>query len=363
MFPMETEYVDDRRSRDGGPDFVPPEERQRRTQELFTKGGWWDHSGGNRITTTDGDKLEIVRGNYRLAVLGRQPPGEEGWADSAGLDMSGGIIGMKQRLPTKTKSISWVDTWGGTWAVVKETRKGDFKETSWGNVKSESYGDKFESFVGSDSPGDETPNPDITEKTWAKTITERKGSASKPIDSIKKETWIENMQEHTFALAQSSSTEALTIQSATNAGAITETTTYLANTSATIGGLSESTTVLALARDVSVLGGKISVSAATLRDKVAICGAKVEVSAGNRVDVSAGDKVGVRLGNELEVAIGNNIGVTLAPVIVGLTVAPISLEAFLGIGLSIGLVKFKIGISSDENKDKNSWKGLVAKLA
>ena len=40
--------------------------------KLHTKGGWRDHSDGNRITTTYGDKVEVIRGNYKMIVLGRQ---------------------------------------------------------------------------------------------------------------------------------------------------------------------------------------------------------------------------------------------------------------------------------------------------
>lgn len=46
--------------------------RQAETLRLLTKGGWWDHSGGNRISTTAGDKIEVIQGNYKMVVLGRQ---------------------------------------------------------------------------------------------------------------------------------------------------------------------------------------------------------------------------------------------------------------------------------------------------
>ncbi len=47
--------------------------RQAETLSLLTKGGWWDHSDGNRVSTTMGDKIEVIQGNYKLVVLGRQP--------------------------------------------------------------------------------------------------------------------------------------------------------------------------------------------------------------------------------------------------------------------------------------------------
>jgi hypothetical protein len=56
---------------------------------LHSKGGWRDHSDGNRISTTRGDKIEIIRGNYKLLVLGRQ---DDPTTSVAGFDNSGGQI-------------------------------------------------------------------------------------------------------------------------------------------------------------------------------------------------------------------------------------------------------------------------------
>ena len=70
---------------------------------LHSKGGWRDHTDGNRITTTRGDKVELVQGNYKLVVLGRQD--DTGAAtdasarhalleNAAGVEMSGGVTDM-----------------------------------------------------------------------------------------------------------------------------------------------------------------------------------------------------------------------------------------------------------------------------
>jgi hypothetical protein len=75
-------FADDTRARGDGTESVksPPEstttEAARRTASilLHNKGGWRDHSDGNRITTTRGDKVEVIQGNYKLVVLGRQSP-------------------------------------------------------------------------------------------------------------------------------------------------------------------------------------------------------------------------------------------------------------------------------------------------
>ena len=47
-------------------------QRQAESARLYSRGGWRDHSDGNRISTTYGDKVEVIRGNYKMIVMGRQ---------------------------------------------------------------------------------------------------------------------------------------------------------------------------------------------------------------------------------------------------------------------------------------------------
>jgi hypothetical protein len=83
---------------------------QRRVESaiLHSKGGWRDHTDGNRITTTRGDKIELVQGNYKLVVLGRQddtaaatnPTTRHALLENAaGVDMSGGVTDMDGDAP------------------------------------------------------------------------------------------------------------------------------------------------------------------------------------------------------------------------------------------------------------------------
>ena len=73
-------FEDDARPRDpNGPVTLPFSEdalstdaRKAESDRIHSKGGWRDHSDGNRVTTTRGDKVEVIRGNYKLLVLGRQ---------------------------------------------------------------------------------------------------------------------------------------------------------------------------------------------------------------------------------------------------------------------------------------------------
>ena len=70
--------------------------RSGESARLHSKGGWRDHSDGNRITTTRGDKVEVIRGNYKLLVLGRTDnlSNAEGFDNSGGwIDSDGGDLG------------------------------------------------------------------------------------------------------------------------------------------------------------------------------------------------------------------------------------------------------------------------------
>ena len=69
------------------PPFHAKDYRTLESSQLHTKGGWRDHTDGNRITTTRGDKIEVIRGNYKLIVLGRQ---DQSKPKLAGMDISGG---------------------------------------------------------------------------------------------------------------------------------------------------------------------------------------------------------------------------------------------------------------------------------
>jgi hypothetical protein len=95
---------------------------------LETKGGWRDHTDGNRITTTRGDKVEVIRGNYKLRVLGR-----EQWTktnnvpNGSGLhhESSGGITYQYDEVPGQFIDVRWeYDDTIKTWRVIEECTKG-----------------------------------------------------------------------------------------------------------------------------------------------------------------------------------------------------------------------------------------------
>jgi hypothetical protein len=92
-----------------GGDQEPPAPIDEWRKEL----GWRDHCHGNRITTTQGDKIEVITGNYKLVVLG----GSDG-SKSTGLDMSGGHTVNWAQTPGCIKRI-WAD--GDKWVVTWST--------------------------------------------------------------------------------------------------------------------------------------------------------------------------------------------------------------------------------------------------
>lgn len=346
MFPRDEEFFDDRRKRDAGPDFREEVDRQAMTADLFTRGGWWDHSGGNRISTTEGDKLEVIRGNYRIAVLGRQLPESETWGESAGFDFSGGVIRDKQRVPGEIYSVEWVPTWGGTRKVTEKTEKGDIDSTFWGNKESNSYGDTFDDTIGSESPGDETPNPDITKKTWAESITGKTGSAKCPVDEIYGSTWALSIQNDTFVLAKSETTQVLAIQSATNAATITKSTVFLNSTGHEMGALKLSATILAKASSLSLLADDVGISVASAAVEVDTCPLSNSLVVGNTIGASIGASIDAKLSSTIGVAVGSKIDVAVRPSNLNIAIAALKLTAFLGIGVDFSLYGFSIKLDN-----------------
>lgn len=97
---------------------------------LFTKGGWRDHTDGNRVTTTYGDKIEVIRGNYKLIVLGRQDAAGGGHA----WESSGGCLQDNDAPPGQITEYKYVETQNGTWRTIETTSKGDVETIYDGKV-------------------------------------------------------------------------------------------------------------------------------------------------------------------------------------------------------------------------------------
>ncbi len=225
--------------------------RKQETARLRTRGGWQDHSDGNRISTTMGDKVEIVRGNYKLLVLGRQD--DQGKA--AGWDVSGGKIEDGDVYPPSYTEWKWVQTWGGTWKLTQMVEKTDVHEITHGDLKEEFYGDHIESIIGAEVPTSAVEHaveqskknqPDIIERTWAKSITSFTGSAIAPVPAI---------TETTFAGAITSTTTATTTVETTTVATATEVVNVISSSSVTnVGVMQESKTLGGTATIVDIVG-------------------------------------------------------------------------------------------------------------
>ncbi|WP_437589160.1 hypothetical protein [Sorangium sp. So ce1000] len=287
-----TSFIDDTRKRDGCPGFIPEAERQTETAKLHTKGGWRDHSDGNRITTTRGDKVEVIKGNYRMLVLGRQE-------DTAGWDVSGGHIQDATDLWTAATTIEWVQNYNGTWKVTEKTEKGDVDTTYHGDTFDRFYGNKQTSITGSEAPTAERPNPTCLSSTWAQRIESYTGSAACPVPQILDETWAGQIASKTNAASISDETTAQTISSTTSATSISDETTASTVSSATTASLVSDTTI-----------GEVQ-----------------SVTIGNTSDVTIGNAASITVGATEDVTIGGLVELTIAAM----------LEVSLTAGVSINM--------------------------
>ncbi|MDC3961331.1 hypothetical protein [Polyangium jinanense] len=292
----------------------PRSERMEHSAALLTRGGWWDHTDGNRISTTYGDKVEVIRGNYKMVVMSRQdnPEGAGGW------DLSGGHVqdlgpasmpGASVRVEFRPGMFGQ----RGTWHLENTTN--NFCQTSdyAGDFYEHWYGNHKESVIGSESPVEwheelEKPygNPAIVERTWASKIESYTGSSTVRIPSIHEETYADTtssttdvklsisettycdgtitsktgrvdrpvpaMHEETYAVASNSLTTLVTSNALTNVGVQMET---------TIAGTLGSLTLAAAQGDVELIAVKGSVSVAALVGEVEVVAKKRIVTVGN----------------------------------------------------------------------------------
>lgn len=291
-------FVEDRRSRDGSPPDgrVAGGARETESGHLHTRGGWRDHTDGNRITTTYGDKIEIIRGNYKQIVLGRQ----DDIGHAAGRDISGQHIQDFAYTWPASQRVEWTtDAYGGVWhmqetvdgAVTSSHFAGDSYEWKWGN--------KFYSTTGSEAPVElEDPpnplgrkprgNPEIIEKTWAKNIEGYTGSAAWRIPTIHEETWAvdtttitdiaSSTEKTTVSGIASSTTMAGAISDITTAGAISGITTATAISDITTAAATSSITTVGAASEIAVVGTAGSVAAMGRTTDISVVGVAASVA-------------------------------------------------------------------------------------
>jgi hypothetical protein len=311
-------FIDDTRERGAGEQtYLSVGEREMQSSHLHTRGGWRDHSDGNRISTTYGDKVEVIRGNYKMVVLGRN----DDWSNAAGWDASGQHIQDFARTWSAFLRVEWTQQYDGVWhnqtttdgVVPSENFGGDSYEFKWGN--------HFESTIGSESPAapEVKPprgNPHIIDKTWATQIESYTGSAAWRIPLIKEETWATDTISLTDAASTSETTRVSgSITSDTTAGSISETTS-----AGSISGTTSAGTIT----DVTTVGAMAGVTVAGTITDVTTVGAMTELT------VAAGAMAGVTVAR----AIGN---LTLAGVHVDIEGCVGKLDVFLGGHVSVAL--------------------------
>ncbi len=347
---MLTTFLDDERIRD--PDATPVAERIAETARLHTKGGWRDHSDGNRISTTRGDKIEVIRGNHKILVLGRQddPGAGTGW------DVSGGHIeGVHGGWGGKTQ-IEWVQTFDGTWRVRETSEKGDTISTQHGNSISKSYGEIMDSTTGSESEVFEgefgtfaAPNPVITDRTWATRMESYTGSMAKPVPLVSDETWVGATTSVTHADTVTDETAISDAMSSTTTvgSSMTDTTT--------VGGSMTSTTTVAGAMvDRTTVGTMESLTQAGTMTDITIAQAVTSVNlAASTVDLTVGSTTSVSVGGVADLTLGAMFELTLA-LMMEITISG-TLEISLGHTLELDLAG-KTDLGPSETKVKAETK-------
>lgn len=242
-------FIDDQRDRGTGnerPGGAPghgqaTSDRRAASAKLHSNVGWRDHTDGNRISTTRGDKVEVVYGNYKLIVMGRQadPACAHGWEANGDhiQDFADGT------MPGASVTAEWVvdTTYGsdadkskGTWLLVNSTERVYQYDRNAGNFRTQNWGDLIENYTGSENPeafgttddagtqGHPTyrdeglgkrdvlapstssidlprGNPTIIDRTWATKIDSHTGSKKKPVPDIIEKKWADNILERTWA--------------------------------------------------------------------------------------------------------------------------------------------------------------------
>lgn len=337
-------FIDDDRNRVGGvPHPLSKAQRADQSRILHTRGGWRDHSDGNRITTTYGDKVEVIRGNYKMVVLGRQ----DDPATTAGWDVSGQIIQdfayMMPGAAVRVEECSnYTDADGNNVWHLQNTMEGMVSSTNFaGDFFEYHWGNKQWSFTGSENPqergesGYPRQNPHILEKTWAKHIETYTGSAAWPIP-LSEETSFITTQKSTETITTSESVSTIITQtsietvgtstSTSTLGTSTSTSNIATETTTSTVGTSTSMTTIGTTTSVSIIGAEADVTVKGASAEVTVVGAAAEVTVAgihselevaaahstseicpHRLDFFLGRKVDIQLGAFLEVKLGPSV--------------------------------------------------------
>lgn len=212
------------------PGYTTKHERREETARLHTKGGWRDHTDGNRIVTTRGDKVEVVRGNYRQVVLGRQNAPHDAMGDLVlpGQEISGGHVLEPSIIVAQDTEIAWKRRQNGTWHTLETTKRSDTLTQTTGDHTTIAYGHWRTSTTGSEAPtgpwhaakdcpgaGCERPNPKMKTEVWATSMDSQTGSPKCPVPSMTDERHATTMSSELHARDMRDQTFAKTLETTT----------------------------------------------------------------------------------------------------------------------------------------------------
>lgn len=308
------------------PGYVPIADRKAETAKLHTRGGWRDHTDGNRIVTTRGDKVEVIRGNYRLVVLGRydDPRDAEGRSILPGWDASGGHIDETSLVVAQKTEIAWKRRHGGTWHTLETTTKSDTHVVSTGDSESHFFGHHRRTQVGSEHPtgawhepedcaGGCRGNPKVLSRVWASDLDSQTGSEACRVPVIEDITWATTLRAETHAHDLVDRIWADTMAMKSNiAGAMRMTTK--ADTMSTLieADTFDITTTSALTLALTMgnvdnyqLGACTNVTVGTSSDLM--LGAQTNLTAGATVDLTLGASADVCVGARATLSIGGTL--------------------------------------------------------
>ncbi|WP_437679785.1 hypothetical protein [Sorangium sp. So ce131] len=330
---------------------------------------WRDYTDGNRVTTTRGDKIEVIGGNYKLNVMGRREfqSGSEVEDDARLKEKSITFRGASDNAEPGTKRIDVVQGPRGGKMLREKAVKGEVHSTYHGDVKEYHYGSKMTSVTGWDhTPRDldeidpKDPkgpvmgeNPAITDKTWAKSIASYTGSETLPVPRIKDVTWVDTLESETHAKSMSDKTFVKgPSTSEMEADSITSSTK--------VEGTMKDTTDAGRIETSTTADKIVSVTHADTEDEK--YGNAISFTLGNSMTTVVGAETTVNLGVVSEVVLGGMVEVTVG--VEATVVAPLTAEVTVGLqssvnvgptiqhslGPSIELGPSKTKISLDRNK-------------
>lgn len=144
------------------------------TGQLRSRGGWRQHTDGNYLSTTRGDRVDVYYGNYKMVVLGRMDAPDD-WSETY-WESSGGHT----RWATNTQGDMVLVRWNADrsrWRTYEETIRGDLIDRYQG-VKEETFEcPRIVTMIGSPDPPT-TAIADVDKDPHTQLTTDADGAAT-----------------------------------------------------------------------------------------------------------------------------------------------------------------------------------------